>query len=152
MGKITGADCKLYHNTGTHAVPVWDEVPNVKDLNLTLEKPEIDMSTRGNGGFKATGVGLKDATVEFEMLWDTADTDFTAFQTAWNAGTPIELAVMDGDITVPGHHGLWATMNVLKFSRKEPLEGPVAVDVSLKPAPAAVTPEWYVVPAPEPEE
>jgi len=37
------------------------------------------------------------------MVWDTADASFEAIRDAFFAGTAIELAVMDGDITVVGN-------------------------------------------------
>lgn len=43
---------------------------------------------------------LKGATLEFEMMWDTADDDFTAICEAFLNNTAIEFAVLDGAIKV----------------------------------------------------
>jgi len=147
MGQKFGYEAKLYRNTGTYASPVWNEVPNVKDLSVDIGADEADVSTRKNAGFKATAQGLKDAPVEFGMVWDTEDLDFSAFQDAFFDGTPIEVAVMDGDIAVAGSEGLRATMAVMGFSRNEPLGEALSVAVSLKPTYADNPPEWHVVPA-----
>ena len=76
MSVKLGLDAKLYRNTGTFASPAWNEVINVKDLTLNLEAGEADVTTRGNNGWRATVATLKDGSIEFEMVWDTADADF----------------------------------------------------------------------------
>jgi hypothetical protein len=79
------------------------------------------------------------------MVWDTEDEGFTAIQEAYFDGTPVEVAVMDGDITTSGSQGLRATMAVTNFSRNEPLEEAITVSVTLKPTYAANAPEWMEV-------
>jgi hypothetical protein len=64
-----GMEAKLYRNTGSYAAPTWSEMTNVKDLTLNLE---ADVTTRGNAGWRATIAALKDGSIEFEMVWDTA--------------------------------------------------------------------------------
>lgn len=146
MGIKLGMEAKLYRNTGTFALPTWVELTNVKDLTLNLEAGEADVTTRGNAGWRATVATLKDGSIEFEMVWDTADTNFTAIQDAFFNGTDIEFAVMDGDITVSGTQGLRATMSVTSFSRSEALEEALMVSVNAKPTYATNAPEWMTVP------
>ena len=147
MSAKLGMEAKLYRNTGSYESPVWAEVENVKDLALNLEAGEADVTTRANDGWRATIATLKDASVEFGMVWDTEDADFSAIQDAYFDGTSIEFAVMDGDIAVAGSEGLRATMAVTSFSRDEPLEEAITVTVTIKPTYADNPPEWYVVPA-----
>ena len=146
MGIKLGMEAKLYRNTGTYALPTWVELTNVKDLTLNLEAGEADVTTRGNAGWRATVATLKDGSIEFEMVWDTADTNFTAIQDAFFNGTDIEFAVMDGDITVSGTQGLRATMSITSFSRSEALEEALMVSVNAKPTYATNAPEWMTVP------
>jgi hypothetical protein len=73
MAVKLGLDAKLYRNTGTYAAPVWNEIKNVKDVTLNLEAGEADVTTRGNNGWRATVATLKDGSIEFEMVWDSAD-------------------------------------------------------------------------------
>ena len=40
-----GLDAKLYHNTGSYGAPVWSEISNVRDLTLSLEDGEADVTT-----------------------------------------------------------------------------------------------------------
>ena len=145
MSHKFGMNAKLYRNTGTYAAPVWGEMGNVKDVTLSLEKAEADVTTRANAGWRANAATLKNASIEFEMVWDTGDAGFTAIQQAYFGNTAIEFAVMDGDITVVGTQGLRATMEVFNFSRSEPLEEAITVSVTLKPTYATNPPEWMEI-------
>ena len=146
MGVRLGLDAKLYRNTGTFAAPVWVEMKNVKDVTLNLEAGEADVTTRGNLGWKATVATLKDASVEFETVWDTADANFAALMAAFLSNGAIEVAVMDGDITLAGSQGLRALCTVSKCSRSEPLEEAVTASVTIKPTYSINPPVWLVVP------
>lgn len=140
MSTRLGLDAKLYRNTGL----AWEEISNVKDVTLSLEKGEADVTTRANAGWRATVGTLKDASIEFQMVWDTADAGFTAIQQAFFNNTPIEVAVMSGPIDVSDSEGLQATCDVLSFTRNEALEEALMVDVTLKPTYSATAPQWIV--------
>jgi hypothetical protein len=139
-----GLDAKLYRNTGSGGSPTWDLVGNVRDVTLNLETGEADVTTRGNNGWRATVGTLKDASIEFEMVWDTGDADFTAFKDAFFNGTPIELAVMDGDIATTGAQGLRAVCRIINFTRSEALEEAITVSVTAKPTYSASPPSWLM--------
>jgi predicted secreted protein len=145
MGVKLGLDAKLYRNTADYATPTWEEVTNVKDLTLNLEAGEADVTTRANAGWRATLAALKDGSIEFEMVWDTEDDDFTAIKDAFFGSTGVEFAVMDGDITVVGAQGLRALMAITSFSRSEPLEEAISVSVTAKPTYSANPPAWMTV-------
>ncbi len=140
-----GLDAKLYRNTGDYATPTWVELTNVRDLTLSLEKGEADVTTRANNKWRATVGTLKEGSIEFEMVWDPQDAGFTVIRSAWFNDTSIEFAVMDGNIATAGSQGLRATMQVLSFSRSEPLEEAMTVSVTIKPTYAEHAPEWMEV-------
>jgi len=150
MGKVLGLDCKLYYNAAGNETPIvpgnWTELTNCKDVTLNLESSEADVTTRANSGWRATAAALKDGSIEFEMVWDTADAGFTAIQTAFNGKTNIGILALDGSASASGSQGLAAEMVVTSFSRNEPLEEAVTVSVTLKPAYATVAPYWHTVP------
>lgn len=146
MAVKLGLDARLYRNTSTYAAPVWNEIKNVKDVTLNLEAGEADVSTRGTGGWRATVATLKDGSIEFEMVWDTADDDFAAIRDAFLNRGSIEFAVMDGDIATSGSQGLRATCMVTSFSRNEALEEAITVSVTVKPTYATNPPSWMTVP------
>lgn len=145
MGVKLGMEAKLFRNSGSYASPTWAEMDNVKDLTLNLEAGEADVTTRGNNGWRATVASLKDGSIEFEMVWDTADAAFTAIQQAYFGNTPVEFAVMDGPITQAGSQGLRASFSITKFSRNEPLEEAITVSVTAKPTYSEHAPEWMTV-------
>ena len=142
MAVKLGFDAKLFRNTATYAVPIWNEITNVRDVTLSLEAGEADVTTRGNNGWRATVATLKDGSIEFEMVWDSADDDFTSIRDAFLDKTSIELAVMDGAMTTPGSQGLRASFMITSFSRNEPLEEAITVSITAKPTYSANPPSW----------
>jgi predicted secreted protein len=147
MARKLGMEAKLYRNTGNYASPTWSEVANVRDLTMNTEKGSADVTTRGNSGWRAMAGTLKDLSVEFEMVYDTADEDFTAIQTAFMDNDQVEFAVMDGDIAEAGTQGIRATFEVMNFSQSEPLEEAIIVSVTLSAAYADNAPEVYTIAA-----
>lgn len=145
MAVQLGLKGRLYRNTGTFETPAFKEIGNVRDLTLTLEKGEADVTTRQNDGWRAMIATLRDASVEFEMVWDFDDEDFDFIFQAWLDDTAIEFFVMDGDILVSGRTGLRATMTILNVSRAEPLEEAMKATVVIKPTRADNAPVWFVV-------
>lgn len=143
---ILGVDAKLYYNTGTYASPTWTEITNVKDLTLNLQKGEADVTTRGGNGWKQSVGTLKEASIEFAMVWDPDDSAFTAIKDAFMNNTSIELLVLDGDespatgVTV---QGLRAECSITSFKRNEGLEDALTVDVTAKPTYSSNAPSWY---------
>lgn len=144
-----GLDAKLYiDNQEAYASPAWNEVTNCKDLTLTLEKNDADVTTRGNNGWRAIVGVLKDATIEFSMVWDTDDANFQMIRDAFmaSANTPVNIAVMDGDIETSGSEGFRALCIVTNFTRNEPMEEALTVDVTLRPTYfPADPPEWLEI-------
>ncbi|MEX0655882.1 MAG: phage tail tube protein [Phycisphaeraceae bacterium] len=144
-----GMDAILYYSdtlldgsTNTPDSLAWNEQSNVKDLTLNLETGEADATTRGNNGWRATLATLKEGSIEFEMVWDTQDSGFTAIKDAWLNSSEIALAAMDGDISASGNQGLASNFTVTNFSRNEPLEEAITVNVTVKPSSQT---DWYEV-------
>jgi hypothetical protein len=141
-----GLDAKLYRNTGTIGSSLWTVIDNVRDVTLNLETGEADVTTRGNEGWRAAVGTLKDASIEFEMVWDTEDFDFIALKDAFFSGTPIELLIADGDMSEAGAQGLRAVCRIIAFTRSEALEEAITVSVTAKPTYTLSPPEWMVGP------
>ena len=136
-----GMDAKLYYKAGGLGAPgSWSELTNVRDNTLNLEKGEADVTTRGNNGWRATIGTLKDGSVEFEMVWDPEDDGFDAIQDAYFNDSLIALAIMDGDIDTGS--GLQADFSITNFTRNEPLEEAMTVNVTAKPTYSANAPQW----------
>jgi len=136
------SDTKLDGSTTTPSTATWNEQSNVKDLTLNLETGEADATTRGNNGWRATLATLKEGSIEFEMVWDTQDAAFTAIKDAWLNSSELAMAAMDGDIATSGNQGLVSNFTVTNFSRNEPLEEAITVNVTVKPSSQT---DWYEV-------
>ena len=147
-----GLDAKLYYCiAGIGGSPLWVELSNVKNVTLSLTKGEADVTTRANNGWKATAGTLKEGSIEFEMVWNTADAGFKAIKDAYFNNLPIGIAAMDGPITGPnsnGNQGLWADCMITDFSRDEPLEEALSVKVTAKPTYSTNPPIWKTVGTP----
>jgi hypothetical protein len=141
-----GLEAVLYRNTGTHGSPTLVKVDNVKDVTLNLEKNSADVTTRGNNGWRAMVGVLKDATIDFAMVWNTSDANFAAIRDAFLAsdlaGQTIEFFVMSADVDLADSEGLRASFMVEKFSKKEPLEDAQGVDVTIRPTFSDYAPAW----------
>ncbi|MGE4300670.1 MAG: phage tail tube protein [Victivallaceae bacterium] len=135
MAIVLGLDAKLLR--GTAGATGTTEVKNVKDLTLNLESGEADVTTRATQGWKASVATLKEASLEFGILYDTEDADFTAFQAAYFGNTPIALFVTDGNGS-----GLDADWSITGFSMEQNLEEAVTVSVTAKPTASTRAPVW----------
>ena len=132
-----GLDAKLFR--GTAGTQGTIEVTNVKDVSLSLESGEADVTTRKAKGWKLSVATLKEASLEITILYDTEDEDFLAFKTAYFTNTPLSLFVTDGDTTA---HGLDGDFSVTGFTVDQPLEEAVTVKITAKPTASDRAPVW----------
>jgi hypothetical protein len=132
-----GLDAKLFR--GVAGTQGTIEVTNVKDVSLSLESGEADVTTRKARGWKLSVATLKEASLEITILYDTEDEDFLAFKEAYFSNTPLSLFVTDGDTTA---HGLDADFSVTGFTVDQPLEEAVTVKVTAKPTASDRAPVW----------
>jgi predicted secreted protein len=134
-----GMDAKLFYKAGGQGgAGQWTELTNVRDVTLSLETGEADVTTRGNSGWRATVGTLKEASVEFEMVWDTADAGFAAIKDAFFDNEMIGLQVLDDT----GGQGLQADFSITNFSRSEALEEAITVSVTAKVTYSETPPSW----------
>lgn len=120
-----GLDAKLLR--GPAGSTGSEEVENVKDLTLSLESGEADVTTRKTKGWRASVATLKEASLEFGILYDTDDPDYQAFASAYINNTPIALFVSDG-----ADGGLDADWSITGFSWEQPLEEAQTISVTAK--------------------
>ena len=135
MAIVLGLEAKLLR--GTAGATGATEVKNVKDLTLNLESGEADVTTRATKGWKASVATLKEASLEFGILYDTEDADFQAFSSAYFSNTPLALFVSDG-----AGNGLDADFSITGFSVEQPLEEALSVSVTAKPTASTRAPAW----------
>jgi len=140
---LVGLSCKLFINTGTYAAPTWTEVTIARDVAVNLEATEAEASSRAST-WKEFLVALKDASVEFDILYEGADTNLVLIRDAFLNGTDIEILAFDGASATVGNQGLRATCKCFAFSRNEPMEEAVTNAVTMKPTPNSdAAPAWF---------
>ena len=135
MAYKLGLDAKIFY--GTAGTKASNEMSNVTDVTLSLETGEADITTRAADGWRITAATLKEASVEFEMIWDTGDAGFNAIQQAFFSNSAISLFVSDGD-----GNGLDADFVVTSLSRNEPLEEAIKASITCKPTLNTRAPQW----------
>ena len=151
MSFVLGFNAKLYRNTawpGVYNPPVWDEVPNVRDLTLNGETAEADVTTRGAAGWRQRVATLKDGSITFQMVYDNTDLDYQAFRDAWLNGDTLDVWAASGANDQSSSEGLRSIVQVFNFSRSEELENALLVDVTLNPTFDANPPVWLTGPSP----
>ena len=124
---LLGMNAKVYQGTAGADLEALTEMGNVKDVTVTMEAGEADITTRANQGWRATAPTLRECTAEFEMLWKPGDAAFEAIKTAFLTASPLRLAVLtgaksaDGATPVSGTEGPLGDFSITNFSRSEPL-------------------------------
>lgn len=139
---ILGMNAKIYQGAAGAALAALTEMGNVRDVTLTLEAGEADITTRANSGWRATAPTLRECTAEFEMVWKPGDAGFDAVKNAFLTSATLELAILDQEKTVAGAQGPKGSFSITSFSRNEALEEAITVSVTAK---LAEFDEWVVV-------
>jgi len=142
---LLGMNAKIYQGPSGGALATLTEMANVRDVTLTLNAGEADVTTRANQGWRATAPTLRECTAEFEMLWKPGDAGFDAIKTAYLSSDTVRLAVLTGAQDAAGTEGPVGDFSITNFSRSEPLEEGVTVSVTAK---LAVFDQWLKVTAP----
>jgi len=137
-----GMNAKIYEGAEGAALEALTELDNVKDVTVTLEAGEADVSTRANSGWRATAATLRECTVEFEMLWKPGDEAFEDVKDAFLAGDLLRLAPLTGARDAAGSEGPVGDYAITGFTRNEPLEEGITVSVTAK---LATFSEWLTV-------
>jgi len=139
---VLGMNAGLYQGiAGAVAPGSMTKVDNVRDVTLQMEAGEADITTRGNGGWRATAPTIRECTVEFQMVWKPGDTVFDAIKTAFLTAGTVALAVLDQLASVSGAQGPLGDFSILNFTRNEALEEAIVADVTAK---LARFEEWFV--------
>lgn len=129
-----GFEWRLYRNTGTYAIPVWNEVDEAGDIDLPLKKDEIEMNLRRNRGVKTVLSGMSDWPIEFDLAHEPAQEDFIAIRDAYLNGTTIDFAVADGNIATPGTFYVRAVCEVIEFPFSPKMKDGDVIKVKAKPS------------------
>ena len=142
---LLGMNAKIYQGAAaadpaTLSPATLTEMGNVKDVTLSLEAGEADITTRANSGWRATAPTLRECSCEFEMVWKPGDAGFEAIKTAFLSAGTVALAVLTGAHNESGAEGPVGNWSITNFSRSEALEEAVTVSVTAK---LAAFGQWF---------
>ena len=106
---VLGMNAKIFLGAADAALSALTVLDNAKDVNLTLEAAEADVTTRGNQGWRATASPLRTCTVEFESLFKPSAANFAALSAAFRAGTSVRMAPLTATRPRRDPKGRWLT-------------------------------------------
>lgn len=146
MAKLTkrGRDAKTYRNTGTVGSPTWNLVDRIRAENLDSMWETADGHDRSSEEKKHALI-IKDRTLTFTQHWDPTDADCAAFDEAHEAGTALNLAVVDGAIATTGTVGLKADFVLTKKTMGRDQDQNQTVDWEGKIADTDTVATWFEV-------
>lgn len=88
MGAKAGFRCQLK----VRGVPAG----RARDVKLTADGKEVDVSSRAGGGWKEFLQGLKEWALSVDQVWVADDAQLMALRSAYLAGSQITLRAVDG--------------------------------------------------------
>ena len=132
---ILGLNCVLYR--GEAGQTASTEMKNVKDVEMNLTTGEADITTRAANGWRSYAATLKEASLTFQMNYESDDADLKAIQTAFMNNSAIAFLVGDDK-----GNGLDADFVITEFNIPQPLEEAVTVSVTAKPTLSTRAPSW----------
>ena len=136
MAIVLGLDCKLY--VGTAGTKATTEMQDVKNVTLNLDKGEADVTTRGNNGWRAYVGTLKDASLEFDLLYNDANgSEYKQLLNSYLNGTA--LAFFVGESATDGLDADWT---ITGFNKSQELEEASTVSVTARIAKTNRNPAW----------
>ena len=173
---VLGIDCDLYmqpassrkttpppegdaYNPGTQS-SLFSLLETVTDVTLNLTSATADLTTRKSGGWRQMASTLKEGSVDFTVLWEPDDLDFSDLLDAFLNQCPRAFQVLDGPNTGmstavdAGNRcgesgvvtGLYGDFAVTSFSRNEALEEGVTADVTIELGQGIIVPYWLEIP------
>lgn len=132
-----GIENYLYLNESDphdYDTPDWTEINRARSVTTGLSKGQADTSRR-QSKYRLQRGALRELTLSFEYVYKNGGTDtlYDALLDSWINGTPLDLLVLDDEVTVDGATGWRAYYEVFSFERTEELEGAVIHSAELMP-------------------
>jgi hypothetical protein len=114
------------------------EITLAKDVSYKHSVEKVDVSTRGDNGWKIFKAALADLELTITMPYDPANAGVLAFEKALRNRTVIALAILSGAKTAAGADGIWADFTVLRKEKNEQLADAQNVSFTVKPGDSSV--------------
>lgn len=153
-GKIVlGKDAVAYIAPDITSEEGWDDVTfaplgKLQGLNKTQGKDVAEIKERDiNETTVLTGHFNREISLQLSRR--PGNTQYERFAGAFEAGTPVPMAISSGPLTVPGHRGIMAEMEVTQFDDDQAHESTV-IAVTLRPSGNyTLAPAAFLTEAPE---
>lgn len=131
----TFLDGKVYVSTTTHETGTitWSEFDLVESIEHEDSAAEAEVKNRSSR-FVKTGQGYRSVSYTLVATYDASDPVVTLLRDAYEAGTIIALAVMDGDITTSGEKGFYMDVEVYSQSKPENEDDFDSITFKVRPA------------------
>jgi len=134
MARKTGAVLSL--KTGAAGQTAATAIDHIRDGKFTVSTDSIDATDRGTGGWKVNLPSLRDATLSFKYIYDSADSSYETIRTNAFAGTATAFLVGCASGTFD------ADFIITKWDEDQGNENLVAADVEAKLFAGTRTPVW----------
>jgi hypothetical protein len=128
-----GVNCKLYRNTGTHSTPTWTEIDIVKEVEITADMQEYDITTRAEGGATATEPTLLNIEINGMIRKDDEHVGFLAMDNAFWQREALEYLIHDGATNSENSRGIRTFAKIFEWSEGQKNGDVVEKKFKLKP-------------------
>ena len=133
---LVGGEARLYYNSASYDSPTWVENDNVGDLDGPDARTAALVKIRRNWPDNRYLPGSRERGLTWTsvLVKGTADTVLTHFLNCYANGTPLDLAIVDGDIEVAGTTGKRDYYILTKKDESEPIDDTITIAFEAKPA------------------
>lgn len=111
----------------------WSHLDLAESVGHEDSRDEAEIVNR-RGEFKVYGSGKRATSYTLPCTYDPADAAQALLWTAYRAGTPVSLAIMDGAIATAGTKGTYLDAIILSATKPEDLAAFDSVEFTFKPA------------------
>tara|TARA_A100001391_G_scaffold154773_2_gene112565 strand:- start:4417 stop:4896 length:480 start_codon:yes stop_codon:yes gene_type:complete len=119
-GQKLGRMAKMYINTGTDEAEVLLEVDMIDDVEVSLEKATNEIDIRASGNTKTTVGNRKiSLSTKYYELAGYTDAVKPELMASWNDDSPINMVVLNQDVSVVGAEGFRGPFVVTNFGKTE---------------------------------
>ncbi len=135
MAKKIGYAAKLFG--GAAGTTPSTEITHAKDVKVSVSIDIVDATDRSTDGWKDNLAALKDATLSFTLVYDSADTNYSAIRSAAMSNTPYAFKPSNGNGS-----GLDADWTISKFDEDQSNGEAISAEVEAVPYCGNRNPSW----------
>jgi len=137
-----------------YAAPVMEVRTNIRDVTINNELATADITTRAGGGYRQVAATLAEASIDFQIVYDSADDFFINLKNSFENRYPMDIVFADGAVGtgltaasggVTGVIYFRSEFVITNFSVNVGLEEAMTVDVSLQSGFSTNAPGFLVI-------